>query len=224
MQTRICITETTTSYEKYRLMPPSALHASKIYEVFCQENSICEIEKILEVNTQVLVKCEKGKGVVNYKLLSEDKKCQVANPPTGKYFKYGFVDILWNNSSLSQIIQDNLYKENGKFIIEVTPNILWTLTLQEKNIDLILGSSSSITTYVEYEEKENEQTLPDTIKENFSFYGYLEKEDDADKNDFSYVAPKLVMYRDNYSETMIIPTNNSPTPITKICQQNTNEF
>lgn len=120
---RICITEQfipTTVLGNIEDLHLSLLTARKMRDVFSNELSIGEIQKMLVVNSCTLVKG--AKGVVNFAQLSEEEKQTVATPPTGKYYKYGFVDFVWSDSAFAQTLKRELQK-NQVSILSISTKI-----------------------------------------------------------------------------------------------------
>jgi hypothetical protein len=190
---RICITEEITDEPNILEPSISLLTARKIRDIFCNQLPIGEIQKILVVNSCSLVKGIKG--VVNFVKLTEEEKQSIATPPTGKYYKYGFVDFVWANSEVAQTLKRELQKESCECVIDVEINTKWKLSLQDRYVNLLWNSYSSTTSYIDDETQQICEVMG-----KYSFEGILEEECDDQDEEYQLLDPVPITYRDRYVE------------------------
>jgi len=107
------------------------LYDKKLRQILSLDKSIATIIKIL---------------IANYK---DDPFIQGI-----KWTTYAFLDIIWNNTTeTSKQIQDAL-NSVGVATLRVSENHTWIITPQDKSVNLLTGTNSSVTTYYVKNEEE----------------------------------------------------------------------
>jgi hypothetical protein len=108
----------------------SFLYEKKIRQILSKEKSIATITKIL---------------MATYK---DDPFIQ------GKQWStYAFLDVIWHDTEEAKRIQESLSSE-GTTTLQVSEILDWEIFPQDKSVNLLLGTNSSITSY--YVEKEED--------------------------------------------------------------------
>jgi hypothetical protein len=142
----------------------SLLYEKKIRQILSKEKSIATITKIL---------------MATYK---DDPFVQ------GKQWStYAFLDVIWHDTEEAKRIQESLSSE-GTTTLQVSDILDWVIFPQNKSVDLLLGTNSSITSY--YVEKE----------EDVNYCKFVEPFFDMDNQ------PRLG-YRDQYDQFIRINEN-----------------
>lgn len=137
---RICIKEifntTSNDIDIENQSSGTFLYDKKLRQILSVDKSIATIIKIL---------------IANYK---DDPFIQGI-----KWTTYAFLDVIWNNSTdVAKQIQDTL--NNGCVAtLRVSDRHTWIITPQDKSVNLLIGTNSSVTTYYVTNERDMDMNL-----------------------------------------------------------------